>query len=192
MAEFYKVLKADPLGEPWTPTAPGAKPIQNYWCQVEGQDWAVSIGRQTDNPLRPGMHVYGDLMYAKSQKGTEYWKFKGARIPEDVQRPVDDPSTPAQATAQAATGTAAYADKWATEVGGQVPGWAVPFINQISDIEKKVDFIVQWCKKMDGEDEPAVPTEEPSNPSVAGEMDEKTQETLDAIFGGEPEVPKDK
>lgn len=168
MAEFHKVLKADPLGEPWTPNKPGAKPIQNYWCQVEGQDKSVAIGRQTDNPLRPGMHVYGDLMYAKSQKGTEYWKFKGSKVPEGVARPTDDPSTPAQATAQQAV-----------DMSGQVPGWAVPLYNM-------VEFIYKEMKAMSTtEEEPAVTTNEEHKgvEQIAGEpIDEETQSTLDAIF----------
>jgi hypothetical protein len=173
MADFYKVLKADPLGEPWTPNKPGAKPIQNYWCQVEGQDWAVNIGRQTDNPLLPGMHVYGDLTYAKSQKGTEYWKFKWQKVPEDVPRPTDDPSTPAQAQAQQATGM----------VGGDVPGWFIPFANQL-------EYIYQQMKKMDTDDI-NVDVDAPIEIEEPGAIDEETQATLETIFG-ETEVPEEK
>lgn len=176
MADFYKILKADPLGEPWTPNKPGAKPIQNYWCQVEGQDWAVNVGRQVDNPLRAGQHIYGDLTYAKSQKGTEYWKFKGQKVPDDVARPTDDPATPAQATAQAATGT----------VGGEVPGWAVPLYNMVTEMHKIItgnDF---------DEPEPAKPAEPATGVEVlSGEVDEETQQTLDNIFSP-PETPEDK
>ena len=117
MADFYKILKADPLGDPWTPNQPGAKAIQNYWCQVEGQALAVSIGKQEGNTLNPGEYVYGDLMYAKSQKGTEYWKFKSQQVPEGVQRPA---STPAQAQAQQATGTPQ------PNMSAQMPEWFMP------------------------------------------------------------------
>lgn len=170
MSEFYKVLKADPLGEPWTPNKPGAKPIQNYWCQVEGQDWAVSIGRQVDNPLHAGTHVYGDLVYSKSQKGTEYWKFKSQQVPEGTPRPTDAPSTPAQATAQAAT-----------NVSQQVPGWAVPLYNM-------VEYIYKQMKQME------IPSE--ANHDVAAEeqvetgIDPATKAALDSIFS--PETPEDK
>lgn len=188
MADFHKILKADPLGDPWTPKISGAKPIQNWWCQVEGQDWAVSIGKQVGNNLRPGQHVYGDLKYAKSQRGTEYWKFESQKIPDDVTRPTDDPATPAQATAQAAT----------SSVGGDVmPQWFTPVYNMIK-------YIFDEMKKMDADapqdeetPEPAAeptptPNPEPKKPEqVGGEpIDEETQATLDDIFTP-PETPDD-
>lgn len=186
MADFYKILKADPLGEPWTPKAAGAKPIQNYWCQVEGQEWAVSVGKQVGNELRPGMHIYGDLKYAKSQKGTEYWKFDSQKVPDDVQRPQDDPSSAAQSTAQAAT-KPAHAD-----LTQEMPGWFVPVYNMI-------EYVYKEMKKMDAdapqeEVTPPAPAPEPSKgvEVLAGEVDEETQKTLDNIFGEPPEVPEDK
>jgi len=172
MAQFYKVLKADPLGEPWTPNFPDAKPIQNYWCQVEGEEWDVSIGKQVPGTVTPGESVYGDLLKAKSQKGTDYWKFKSQKVPEGVQRPA---STPAQAQAQAAT----------TPVGDGVPGWAVPLYNM-------VEYIYKEMKKMDTDAEPEPPVEKPAEvEQVAGEpLDEETKQTLDNIFG-QPETPED-
>lgn len=168
MADFYKVLKADPMGEPWTPSQPNAKPIQAYWCQVEGQEKAVRIGRQTDNPLRPGVHVYGDLMFAKSQKGTEYWNFKGQKIPDGVQRPTDSPSSPAQATAQASVG----------DMSGQMPSWFLPTHNMVK-------YIYDEMKKLE------TPTAEQQTKAfndtmmepVVSEPDEATKEMLDEIFG---------
>lgn len=184
MADFYKVLKADPLGEPYTPNQPGAKAIQSYWCQVEGQDKAVMIGKQVRDdgvaPLVPGQHVYGDLMYAKSQKGNEYWKLKSAQVPEGVQRPAD---SPAQAQAQHATGTQ-------PNLSAQMPDWFMPVANQI-------DYIFREMKKMDA-DQPGNGQPEPVEPQhvehVGGEpLDEETQKTLDDIFGApEPDVPEDK
>jgi hypothetical protein len=179
MADFYKVLKADPLGEPYTPSQPGAKPIQNYWCQVEGQDWAVNIGRQTDNPLTHGTHVYGDLTYAKSQKGTEYWKFKSQKVPEDVQRPAD---TPAQAAAQRATGQVPNASD-------AMPGWFIPINNMIK-------YIYEQMQKMDDE---YVPPSQPAKMPVSKvddavlsdvKVDDVTEEQLADLFPDEP-VPED-
>lgn len=164
MTDFYKVLKADPLGEPWTPNVANAKPIQNYWCQVEGMEQPVSIGRQADNPLHPGTHVYGDLMFAKSQKGTQYWKFKSAKVPEDVQRPQDDPHTPAQAAAQTAT---------KPDVSSAVPGWFQPYGNMI-------EYIYKQMKDVD----PASAGEpEPIEPQKLEPLDEATQATIDELFG---------
>lgn len=182
MAQFYKILKADPLGDPWTPNAPGAKPIQNYWCQVEGLDKDVSIGKQVRDDgqpaLHPGQHVYGDLVYAKSQKGTEYWKFKSQQVPEDVQRPAD---SPAQAQAQQATGV----------VGDNIPAWFLPFGNILIDLQKDMKLL-----KGDDYEEPTKAeepaAEEAKVEQIGGEpIDEETQKTLDDIFSP-PEVPEGK
>lgn len=177
MADFYKILKADPLGDPWTPSAPDAKPIQNFWCQVEGQALAVSIGKQVGNTITPGEHVYGDLMYAKSQKGTEYWKFKSQKVPDGVQRPAD---SPAQAQAQAATGAT-------PNVGEGIPGWAIPMYNM-------VEYIYHEMKKMDTDAAAtAEPTPEPAQgvEQVAGEpIDEETKAKLDDIFGKPDDAPE--
>lgn len=183
MSQFYKILKADPLGEPWTPNAPDAKPIQNYWCQVEGEDLAVSIGKQVGNHLTPGESVYGDLMKATSQKGTQYWKFKSAKVPEGTTRPA---STPAQAVAQQAVGTPV--DMSATQ-----PDWFKPWGNILIQLQKDM-------RLLKGDDlnevapiiEPPV-VEAPSKVEQIGgdPIDEETQETLDAIFSP-PETPEDK
>lgn len=182
MAQFFKILKADALGDPWTPNAPDAKPIQNYWCQVEGQDKPVSIGKQVGNHLNAGEHVYGDLMYAKSQKGTEYWKFKSVKVPDDVQRPAD---SPAQAQAQQATGS-----QPAANMSAQMPEWFMPVANQI-------DYIFREMRKMDADQPNSVepmPVTTALDEAQAGEVvgapiDEVTQATLDDIFGKPGEEP---
>lgn len=178
MADFYKVLKADPLGEPYTPSQPGAKAIQSYWCQVEGQEKAVMIGRQVGNALVAGQHIYGDLLYAKSQKGNEYWKLKSAMVPEGVQRPAD---SPAQAQAQAATTPAAPG----SNMSSAMPDWFMPVANQI-------DYIFREMRKMDA-DQPQVATtateakaqvEEAEHLEVSGEpLDPETASMLDDLFG---------
>ena len=172
MAEFYKILKADPLGAPWTPNAPDAKPIQNYWCQVDGEELAVSIGKQVGNSITPGESVYGDLMKATSQKGTNYWKFKSQKVPEGVTRPA---SSPAQATAQQATGAAAYAQQWADNSGEVMPKWFVPVYNMIT-------YIYQQMKAMDGDavDEPEVAAPAAVTPTPVSAHDKAV---LDGLFG---------
>lgn len=170
MGQFYKILTADPLGEPYTPGFAGAKPTQSYWCQFEGVDNNVMMGKQVGNVPIPGSHVYGDLMYAKSQKGNEYWKFKSAKVPDGVQRPQDAPKP---------SGTQQYADNWSQEVGGQIPAWAVPLFNMIEAMAKDI-------KELKGEDvveEPLPPTLEPEPISE----EEKTM--LDDIFGTPEAVP---
>lgn len=167
MAEFYKVLKADPLGDPWTPNKPGAKPIQNYWCQVEGEELAVSVGKQVGNELLPGQHIYGDLIKARSQKGTDYWKFKGEQVPDDVQRPA---STPAQAQAQQATGV---------DMSATMPDWFQPWANLLQDISKDL-------KALKGEDEATIPgvvVNPKAKPAEKLEqVDEETLEVINEIF----------
>lgn len=156
MSQFYKILKADPLGEPYTPSFEGAKATQTFWCQLEGVDKDVSIGKQVPNVVNPGEHVYGDLVYAKSQKGTEYWKFKSSKVPDGVQRPAN---TPAQATAQAAVGS------------DVMPAWFTPVYNQINYIYKEM-------KKMDdgGDIEPEEPAEEePAKVSLEGLFPEEPE-----------------
>lgn len=148
MADFYKVLKADPLGEPWTPNVAGAKPIQNYWCQVEGMEQPVSIGRQEGNPLHPGTHVYGDLVFAKSQKGTQYWKFKSAAVPEGVVRPQD--TTP--------------------NLSSNIPAWFQPYGNMIEFIYKEMKAIETQEPPLEPAIEP--PKLEPLDPDTQATIDD--------------------
>ena len=176
MSDFYKILKADPLGDPWTPKQPGASPIQTWWCQVDGQELDVSIGKQVGNTLTPGQHVYGDLMYAKSQKGTEYWRFKSQKIPDDVAKPQDDPATPAQATAQQATSEA---------VGADIPKWFMPFGNLLIDLQKKMQLLTG---EVDNIPTPPVAEPTPEKPKAVEQvsgtpLDEKDKEVLEGIFG---------
>lgn len=177
MAQFYKILKADPLGEPWTPSQPGAKAIQNYWCQVEGEEWAVSVGKQVGNTLVPGQHIYGDLLKARSQKGNDYWKFKSVQVPDDVQRPAD---TPAQATAQQATGQRPV-DMSATQ-----PDWFQPWANMILDTYKMVKELHGGLEKGAAVKEPEPAKED------APAVDEETMAVVNEIFpDAEPEeVPE--
>lgn len=169
LSQFYKILKADPLGEPWTPNAPDAKPIQNYWCQVEGEELAVSIGKQVGNSITPGESIYGDLMKATSQKGTNYWKFKSAKIPEGVTRPA---STPAQHQAQQATG---HVDMSAT-----MPAWFQPWANMIHDTYKMTKDLHGGLVKG------AAVKEEPETK----EVDDDTLAVIKEIFPTEPETPE--
>jgi len=171
MAQFYEILKADPLGEPWTPNAPDAKPIQNYWCQVKEEDLPVSIGKQVGNTVSPGDHVYGDLMKATSQKGTQYWKFKSQRVPDDVKRPAN---SPAQAAAQAS-------------LGDDMPAWFVPVYNML-------EYIYKEFQKMNGEETAELKEPEADKPEqIAGNepLDPETKAQLDDIFGADP-VPEEK
>lgn len=170
MSQFYTILKADPLGEPWTPNAPDAKPIQNYWCQVAEEELAVSIGKQVGNTITPGESIYGDLMKATSQKGTNYWKFKSAKIPEGVTRPA---STPAQHQAQQATG---HVDMSAT-----MPDWFKPWANVLETIYKDV-------KALKGEETTTIPGIKTK--PVEKPVDDDTLAVIKEIFTTEPETPE--
>lgn len=181
MAQFYKILKADKLGEPWEAYG---KQNQTFWCQVEGEELDVKINKQVPNVVSPGQHVYGDLVKATSQKGTDYWKFNSQQVPEGVQRPAD---SPAQQTAQAAVGTSGI-------VGDQVPGWFSPYGNMIR-------FIYDELRKMSdnpGEDlNPKTPKQQVNETQAAlngedlvPESDPETLEAVNAALGltDEPKV----
>jgi hypothetical protein len=163
MSQFYQILKADPLGDPYTPNFQGAKATQTYWCQFDGVDKDVSMGKQVGNVPIPGSHVYGDLLYAKSQKGNEYWKFKSAKVPDGVQRP-----------ASAAMPTPAAAHQ---EVGGQTPGWFQPWANLLQETNKMVKEL------HGGFQEPELPPARQGVEQLGGDpLDEVTQARLDDIF----------
>lgn len=165
MSQFYKVIKADPLGEPYETHG---KSIQTFWCQFEGVEKAVSMGKQVPNTPQIGGHVYGDLVYAKSQRGNEFWKFRGAKVPEGVQRPAD---SPAQAAAQQAVGANA---------SGSVPGWFIPFGNMIEFIFKEMKGVEEPAKS----NETVVADAAHEKLEAVGEpLDAETQAKIDEIFG---------
>lgn len=177
MGQFYKILTASPLGEPWESHG---KQNQTFWCQVEGEELAVSISKQVGNVLLPGMNVYGDLMKAVSQKGTNYWKFKSSQVPEGVARPVDAPVAPAQ--------TAIYPPlNSPVNMSTVQPEWFQPWGNMIK-------YIHDQMKAMDGDTmvDPA-PAPEPAKgvEQLAGPpLDEETKANLDGIFTPEL-IPED-
>lgn len=163
MSQFYKILKADPLGEPYTPNFAGAKATQSYWCQVEGQEKDVMVGKQVRDDgqpaLLPGQHIYGDLLLATSQKGNEYLKFKSAKVPDGVQWPADSVTVSASTPAV---------------VGGDMPGWFKPVFNLLEDMDKRL-------KRLEGveEEEPL-----PIIPDPADEpLTEEEQMEIDKLFG---------
>lgn len=168
MGQFYKILTASPMGEPWESHG---KQNQTYWCQVEGEELAVSISKQVPNVLNPGQHVYGDLMKATSQRGTNYWKFKSSQVPEGVARPAD---SPAQAVAQQAVGV---------NVSAPQPEWFQPWANLIKETHKMIKQLHGGLEEEPKEDKKGVEV-------IAGApLDEETQAQLDGIFAEpEPEV----
>lgn len=99
MPQFYRILKADPMGDPWTPNKPNAKPIQQFWCQVEGVDLPVRMGKQVPNVPSLVEGHYGVLETAKSQAGNDYMKFVGMQTPQGMQRPRYDAAAPAETQA---------------------------------------------------------------------------------------------
>lgn len=159
MAQFFKILKADKLGEPWESHG---KTNQTWWCQLEGADKDVSIGKQVGNELTPGMNIYGDLMIATSQKGTSYYKFKSAQIPEGVQRPADTPNQPVNMSS------------------GAQPEWFQMYANMITDIYKMVKDLHGGLEK--GAAVKEVPEVEQE------ETPDDVQAQLDDIFGDTTEV----
>lgn len=87
MPQFYQVLKADPIGDPFTPNQPGAKPLQSYWCQVKDVEEAVMITKQIPNTPSLTEGHYGVLEQRTSKKGNPYWKFTSMQIPQGESKP---------------------------------------------------------------------------------------------------------
>jgi hypothetical protein len=165
MSQFYRVLKADPLGDPWESHG---KQNQSYWCQVENEELPVKISKQVGNTLSPGDTVYGDLMKATSQKGTSYWKFQAAKVPEGTARPASIPAL----------------TQPPVDMSANQPEWFKPWANVLTDMHKMI-------KEMYGvQDEDTLP--EPPAGSVvqlAGEpLSDEAKAQLNSIFGPEPEV----
>lgn len=87
MPQFYRVLKADPLDGTYTPNKPGAKPLQSFWCQVEGVEEPVMMSKQVPNTPSLTEGHYGVLESRTSAKGNSYWKFTSMPIPQGQSKP---------------------------------------------------------------------------------------------------------
>lgn len=97
MPQFYRVLKADPIGDPYTPSMAGAKPLQSFWCQVEDVDDPVMISKQVPNTPSLTEGHYGVLEQRTSAKGNPYWKFTSMQMPQGTSKPkYDAASAPVQ------------------------------------------------------------------------------------------------
>ena len=97
MPQFYQVLKADPIGDPYTPSMAGAKPLQSFWCQVEGVEEGVMISKQVPNTPSLTEGHYGVLEQRTSKKGNQYWKFTSMQMPQGTSKPRYDAQPEAQA-----------------------------------------------------------------------------------------------
>lgn len=86
MPQFYKVLKADPIGDPFTPNRPNAKELQSFWCQVEGQNLPVMMNKQVPNTPSLTQGHYGVLELAHG-KNTDYMKFTSMQVPQGTSIP---------------------------------------------------------------------------------------------------------
>jgi hypothetical protein len=161
MGEFYKILTASKLGDPYESHG---KKIQSWWCQVEGQDKDMMIGKMEGTEVRPGQHNYGDLILKTSKKGTEYWKFQGAKVPDGVTPPADEAVASVPAGEQF-----------------DMPAWFIPYGNMIEQMYKAAglhdDGIIEGAK-------PAI-KHEPKEDVVA------TSEDIDDMFNDSDEINLD-
>lgn len=173
MPQFYRVLKADPLGEPWTnPNVVGAKPTQKFWCQVEGVDEPVMIGKQVPNTPSLTEGHYGVLEDATSSKGNAYKKFTSMQIPQGTSKPQY-----AGVTEPQPAGTAQVDDTI-------VPTWFHPYARVLKEV-------AEYVREQRGEaaivnpapEEPDTATEEHKEEPMAGTT--LTKAELDDMFGGE-------
>lgn len=106
-------------------------------------------------------------MKATSQKGTNYWKFRSAKVPEGVTRPA---STPAQHQAQQATGV---------DMSATMPDWFQPWANVLETIYRDV-------KALKGEETTTIPGVTKKAP-VETPVDDGTLAVIKEIF---PETPE--
>lgn len=165
--KFYRVLKADPLGEPWTPKAEGAKPLQTFWCQFEGVDKDVSMSKQVPNTPSLTYGQFGYLVDAVSQKGTEYYKFKSVKAPEELEQP-----RYAASDAQEATATKPAAVHPSDQK--DTPLWFAPYAIRINQI---------WEQVKPGE-LPATDTTPMPQATVFEAAKEESEEIRESIGGG--------
>lgn len=183
--KFFRVLKADPLGDPWTPNIAGAKPIQTFWCQFEGVEHPVQMSKQVPNTPSLTYGQFGYLVPAKSQKGTDYYKFKSQKAPDELEQP-----RYAAADAPASTTSTTKAEPHPSDQK-DTPLWFAPYaikINYIYDQMKQVDetpmtqeHVFSEAKKADTYD-----TVNPKDQYGGEKYGDKaiSKEELEDIFGG--------
>lgn len=95
--KFFRILKADPLGEPWS--ANGGT-FQTFWCQFAGVEHPVKVNKKAGSTPSLTTGQFGYLLEQTSQKGTKYYQFKGQQVPQGMAIPsyadAAEPSQPAQ------------------------------------------------------------------------------------------------
>lgn len=191
MPQFYRVLKADPLGDPYTPNRPNAKPLQSFWCQVAGVVEPVMMSKQVPNTPSLTEGHYGVLEDKVSQSGNAYKKFTSMQTPQGTQRPRYDAQ---EATTQSAP-TATQADAQTVHPSDQkdMPFWFAPYA-------MKINYVYDQMKQVD---QPVVgePLPQMFALTEANKADEEAVETigdttitkdeLEDIFGGQLADPVD-
>lgn len=195
--KFYRVLKADPLGDPWTPSAANAKPLQTFWCQFEGVDKPVQMAKQIPNTPSLTYGQFGYLIPAKSQKGTDYFKFKSQQAPPEMEQPRYDATDGAVATSSTPSPTQPHPSAQV-----DIPLWFAPFGIMIRGLHE--DLIGRAQRGVDEhpptEDRPLTQTEvleeakqlDDEPPTVEGIGGGTiTQDELENIFGGKMAAPVD-
>lgn len=178
--KFFRILKADPLGDPWTPSVAGAKPIQGFWCQFAGVEHPVKVNKQVPNTPSLTEGQFGYLLEKTSAKGNSYYEFKGQKIPEGMSAPRYDGGEATAAPVAPAPTPHASDQK-------DVPYWFAPYAMMIK-------FIYDEMKGV-SPDTPITQTQvldEAKKSEESAEPDNDlgiTKDELENIFGGKMSDP---
>ena len=140
MGQYVNVVGYEPAGEPWS-NQHGT--FQTYWVQVEGLEQSVMMNKKVGSVPKLGAN-YGNVIQATSQKGNQYLKWQGEKVPQGTAVPAfaQQPQAPTQVPQAAPAAVPGM-------VGGEVPGWAVPMINQMKTMAEQVQYIWEQMKAMD-------------------------------------------
>lgn len=172
MSKFYEVLTSSPMGDPW---GEGNK-NQTYWTQLEGIDLSVTVTKQ--KALNPGDQIYGDIITddGKPFQGakSQFYKFKGAMIPQGTPRPQS-------------SGNATPAPKNVAVDDSVVPQWFNPYAIMLKQIHDALRTGDAPAPKEEPFTEEKV--EAPATEKIGGGEISKAE--LEDIFGGEMADPVD-
>lgn len=184
--KFFRVLKADPLGDPWTPEADGAKPLQTFWCQFEGVDLPVQMSKQVPNTPSLIYGQFGYLIEKVSQKGTKYYKFKGQKAPEELDQPRYDATDGMVATQPYGIQVPASFGQSSRDFGAEIDALHEEIVNLAEKVEDLANARLTQAEVLKG----AVDADK-----VEATTSEISKEALEEIFGGSMgeivEIPED-
>lgn len=177
MAQYINVTGYQPFGNPW---GNDYGQFQTFYLQVDGYDQGIRVNKKQGNVPKLGQ-LYGEIGQRTKKNGETELTFKEEKLPPGTPVP-QAPMVTQQPAPQAAAPVAQPVAQ--APVGTGIPAWAIPLINQVTGMDKKVDYIFNEMKKMDA-DAPATPPVEA--PKAIPLTPEETAQVADMFGAGEPE-----